>query len=69
MPAKGDRPADLVLTPEIRHLLVPVVYTAPSAPISPNGGTCLFLVDAGTGRGNLIYHRYNGHYGLITSAR
>jgi hypothetical protein len=25
-----------------------------------------FFVDAGTGRGRLIYHRYDGHYGLIT---
>ncbi len=25
----------------------------------------LFFVNAATGRGNLIYHRYDGHYGLI----
>jgi hypothetical protein len=29
----------------------------------------LFFVNAATGRGNVIYHRYNGHYGLITPAR
>jgi ribosome-associated translation inhibitor RaiA len=29
----------------------------------------LFFVNAETGRGNLIYHRYNGHYGLIEPAR
>jgi len=28
----------------------------------------LFFVNAGTGRGNLIYHRYDGHYGLIAPA-
>jgi len=28
----------------------------------------LFFVNAGTGRGNLIYHRYDGHYGLIGPA-
>jgi Sigma 54 modulation/S30EA ribosomal protein C terminus len=30
------------------------------------GQPFLFFVDSGTGRGNLIYHRYDGHYGLIT---
>jgi len=29
----------------------------------------LFFVNADTGRGNLIYRRYNGHYGLIEPAR
>jgi hypothetical protein len=29
----------------------------------------MFFVNADTGRGNLIYHRYNGHYGLIEPAR
>ena len=24
-----------------------------------------FFVDAGTGRGNVVYHRYDGHYGLL----
>jgi hypothetical protein len=28
----------------------------------------LFFVNADTGRGNVIYHRYNGHYGLIEPA-
>jgi Sigma 54 modulation/S30EA ribosomal protein C terminus len=28
----------------------------------------LFFVNAETGRGNLIYHRYDGHYGLIGPA-
>jgi hypothetical protein len=28
----------------------------------------LFFVNAGTGRGNLIYYRYDGHYGLIAPA-
>jgi ribosome-associated translation inhibitor RaiA len=27
-----------------------------------------FFVDAHTGRGSLIYHRYDGHYGLVVSA-
>ena len=28
----------------------------------------LFFVNSQTGRGNLIYHRYDGHYGLIAPA-
>lgn len=32
------------------------------------GQPFLFFVDETTGRGNLIYHRYDGHYGLITPA-
>ena len=32
------------------------------------GQPFLFFVNSETGRGNLIYHRYNGHYGLITPA-
>jgi hypothetical protein len=32
------------------------------------GQLFLFFVNAETGRGNLIYHRYDGHYGLIEPA-
>jgi hypothetical protein len=32
------------------------------------GQSFLFFVNAETGRGNLLYHRYDGHYGLITPA-
>ncbi|MEV7189390.1 sigma 54 modulation/S30EA ribosomal C-terminal domain-containing protein [Kitasatospora sp. NPDC093102] len=28
----------------------------------------VFYTDAATGRGNVLYHRYDGHYGLITPA-
>ncbi|MFJ8625111.1 HPF/RaiA family ribosome-associated protein [Kitasatospora sp. NPDC093550] len=28
----------------------------------------VFFTDAATGRGNVLYHRYDGHYGLITPA-
>ncbi|MFJ1569281.1 sigma 54 modulation/S30EA ribosomal C-terminal domain-containing protein [Streptomyces erythrochromogenes] len=30
------------------------------------GWPFVFFTDAGTGRGNVLYHRYDGHYGLIT---
>ncbi len=32
------------------------------------GQPFLFFVNSETGRGNLIYHRYDGHYGLIEPA-
>lgn len=32
------------------------------------GQPFMFFVDRRTSRGNVIYHRYNGHYGLITPA-
>jgi len=32
------------------------------------GQRFVFFVDAGTGRGNVIYHRYDGHYGLVAPA-
>ena len=28
----------------------------------------LFFVDAAQGRASVLYHRYDGHYGLITPA-
>ncbi|MBT2381356.1 sigma 54 modulation/S30EA ribosomal C-terminal domain-containing protein [Streptomyces sp. ISL-111] len=28
----------------------------------------VFFHDTGTGRGSVLYHRYDGHYGLITPA-
>lgn len=30
--------------------------------------TFVFFVNALTGRGNVIYRRYDGHYGLVTPA-
>ncbi len=32
------------------------------------GWPFVFFVDAECGRGNVLYHRYDGHYGLITPA-
>jgi Sigma 54 modulation/S30EA ribosomal protein C terminus len=36
--------------------------------LDATGQAFVFFVNAGTGRGNLIYHRYDGHYGLISPA-
>ena len=35
------------------------------AMLEASGQPFLFFVDAETGRGDVIYHRYDGHYGLI----
>jgi len=42
--------------------------TEAAARLEAAGQPFLFFVNAGTGRGNLIYHRYDGHYGLIGPA-
>jgi len=36
-----------------------------AASLEASGQPFLFFVDAETGRGNVLYHRYDGHYGLI----
>lgn len=43
--------------------------TGAAARLEATSQLFLFFVTAGTGCGNLIYHRYNGHYGLIEPAR
>jgi hypothetical protein len=35
------------------------------AALEAAGQPFLFFVNPETGRGNVIYHRYDGHYGLI----
>jgi Sigma 54 modulation/S30EA ribosomal protein C terminus len=42
--------------------------TEAAARLEAAGQPFLFFINAETGRGNLIYHRYDGHYGLITPA-
>ena len=39
-----------------------------AALLEASGQPFLFFVDAETGRGNVLYHRYDGHYGLIVPA-
>jgi Sigma 54 modulation/S30EA ribosomal protein C terminus len=36
--------------------------------LDATGQPFTFFVDARTGRGSLVYHRYNGHYGLLVPA-
>jgi ribosome-associated translation inhibitor RaiA len=33
--------------------------------LDATGQPFTFFTDAGTGRGNVVYHRYDGHYGLL----
>lgn len=35
--------------------------------LDASGEVWLFFTDEGTGRGSVIYHRYDGHYGLLVS--
>jgi hypothetical protein len=42
--------------------------TEAAARLEAAGQSFLFFVNAGTGRGNLIYHRHDGNYGLIAPA-
>jgi hypothetical protein len=49
----------------------PVPRLAPAAAagrLEALGQPFVFFVDSDTGHGSLIYHRYDGHYGLVTSA-
>ena len=39
-----------------------------TARLEAAGQSFLFFVNPETGRGNLLYHRYDGHYGLIEPA-
>ncbi|GAA4093268.1 MULTISPECIES: sigma 54 modulation/S30EA ribosomal C-terminal domain-containing protein [Actinomadura] len=59
-------------------LAVPLTISAHPAPrlslleaterLETSGMPWLFFLDTATGRGNVLYHRYDGHYGLITPA-
>ena len=42
--------------------------TEAAARLEAAGQSFLFFVNTDTGRGNLIYHRYDGDYGLLTPA-
>jgi hypothetical protein len=36
--------------------------------LNRGGQPFLFFAEAATGRGRLLYRRYDGHYGLVTSS-
>lgn len=43
--------------------------TAAEEHLDGAGERFVFFIDEGTGRGHVVYHRFDGHYGLITPAR
>jgi ribosome-associated translation inhibitor RaiA len=54
---------------QLRHSAVrpPVLDEARAIELLDAGdGTFVFYVDAASGRGHVVYHRYDGHYGVIT---
>jgi ribosome-associated translation inhibitor RaiA len=60
-------PADPSIT--VSQAAVPHLSTAGAIDrLEAAGQPFLFFVNTGTGRGNLIYHRYDGHYGLVSPA-
>jgi len=59
----------LVSSITVSEAPVPCLTTAEAmARLEAVGQPFLFFVDSQTGRGNLLYHRYNGHYGLVGPA-
>jgi ribosome-associated translation inhibitor RaiA len=65
----GSRPDDATLHPEIRVDETP----APTIPVADavsrlnlSDSPFVFFRDAAAGRANVLYRRYDGHYGLIT---
>jgi ribosomal subunit interface protein len=43
--------------------------TAAEDRLDDGGERWVFFIDEQSGRGHVVYHRYDGHYGLITPAR
>ncbi|MEO3873836.1 sigma 54 modulation/S30EA ribosomal C-terminal domain-containing protein [Nonomuraea sp. B12E4] len=76
----GYRLAQIVPMPHrLGPVSIPLTVSSVPAPVlsiseaverlETTGMPFIFFADAGTGRGSLVYHRYGGHYGLITPRR
>jgi ribosomal subunit interface protein len=61
----------------VKTAAVPFSFAPPAPTLSiaeaeerldEGGERWVFFIDADTGRGHVVYHRYDGHYGLITPA-
>ena len=66
-----DRGDAIVVADGVHRSPEVAVRLSPSAAmthLNESGRHYLFFENAGTGRGNVLYHRYDGHYGLITPA-
>lgn len=76
--ATGYRLAQLAPRTETGSFAVPLTVSTVPPPVLSLAGAKEFLDNTGmpfiffaaeaTGRGNVLYHRYDGHYGLITPA-
>jgi ribosome-associated translation inhibitor RaiA len=74
----GLRMAHTTSFPEQGPSAVPLTISQVSAPVLSTGQAAerlealglpfVFFVDPTAGRANVLYHRYDGHYGLITPA-
>ncbi len=65
--ATADPQAEPVPGLTVSTLDVPQLAVAAAvARLDLSGLPFVFFTDAATGRGNVLYHRYDGHYGLIT---
>jgi hypothetical protein len=63
----GD-PTQEVTVPVGRHPAAPVLEMEEAIERLESGGErFVFYVDAATRRGAVVYHRYDGHWGLITA--
>ena len=66
-----QRPPHFPREPETRHVVrhkafSPRRMTLDEAAFEVTGWPFVFFRDAGTGHACVLYHRYDGHYGLIT---
>ncbi|GAA1227649.1 HPF/RaiA family ribosome-associated protein [Kitasatospora nipponensis] len=65
--ATADPQGEPVPGLRVSTLAVPRLAVADAVSRLDLGGLpFVFFTDAATGRGNVVYHRYDGHYGLIT---
>jgi hypothetical protein len=68
-PALADELSPYALPVDISRHPVPCLTEEEAANrLSLLGQPFLFFIDAAQGRAGVLYHRYDGHYGLITPA-
>lgn len=64
----ASHPADDGIVPEESRNSAPIALDAAIEEMNALSHRFMFFVDADSGRGEVIYMRYDGHYGLIESA-
>ena len=69
MPASPDQLAPFQLPLTISPQPIPCLTVEQATDrLGLLGLPFLFFIDAAQGRASVLYHRYDGHYGLITPA-